>query len=119
MDQKSRQEALNSLSSEDLEKIKAHQASTDGAMPVDREWMLAAEFAMTFGWGAYKDFKSDNIRLDEMLTLIEAARKLKAIADYENTTASFIGSVSARAKKPLNAFKKATKDMVKKTKVND
>lgn len=114
-----RQQALDNISAEDLAKIKGHQAKTNGAYPVDNEWLLLAEFAMTFGWEAYLTAKQDGIKMAEMLTLIEASRKIKAVTFYQNAQASFIGSGSAQSKKPGDTFKRLTKDIVKQTKVKE
>jgi hypothetical protein len=127
MDAKSRQEALNNISAEDLEKIKAHQASTSGAMPVDNEWMLLAEFAKAFGWQAYLDAKNDArddngnliVNATEMLTLIEANRKLEAIQHFKDAQSVLIGSGSSQSKNPSNTFKSLTKDIIKQTKVQE
>jgi hypothetical protein len=118
-DATSRQQALNNISAEDLAKIHAHQTSTKGAFAVDNEWLLLAEFAKAFGWQAYLDAKEDKITAPEMLTLIEANRKLEAIAHYRNAEAALIGAGSARAKKPSQVFKSLTKDIISKTKVQD
>jgi hypothetical protein len=116
---------LDELSPEDLEKIS--QPSTSGASPVDQEWLLLAEFGLKFGWQAYLDAKNDavdengNLKVTgaEMLTLIEASRRLEARGLYDQTTASFIGSVSAQSKKPGQTFKSLTKDIIKQTKADE
>lgn len=114
-----RQKALDSISSEDLAKIEAHQAKTDGAYKVDQEWLLIAEFAKAFGgWRAYLAVKNDEISIAEMLTLIEANRRLLQVETFSNAHSSFIGSVSAQSKKPANTFKSLTKDIIKKTKAD-
>lgn len=112
-----RQKALDEISAEDLAKIKAHQASTDGAYPVDNEWLLLAEFGKAYGWEAYKDARDDKIGAPEMLTLIEANRKLEAMQLYKASYASLVGAGSAQAKKPSSVFKSMTKDIIKQTKV--
>lgn len=115
---KERQKALSSISSEELEKVKAHQASTKGAVPVDEEWLLLAEFAMKFGWQAYKDVKEDAITGKEMRTLIEASRKLDWSDTYRMSIANFLGSVSAQSKKPSNTFNTMTKNLIKEAKAD-
>lgn len=114
-----RQKALDSITPEELEKIKSHQASTEGAFPVDNEWLLLTEFAVTFGWQAYLDVKEDKVTMAEMLTLIEAGRKLKALDLYRASQAVLIGTGSAQAKKPGQTFKSLTKDIIKQTKVKE
>ena len=116
-----RQKALDDISAEDLAKIQSHQASTQGAYPVDEEWLLLAEFAITFGWQAYLDVKHDkreNVTGAEMLTLLEASRKLKSGNLYDMATASFIGAGSAQSKKPGQTFQSMTKNIIKQTKVD-
>lgn len=114
-----RQKALLDISDEDLEKIKAHQASTKGAMPVDNEWLLATEFAITFGWQAYLDFKDDNISSEEFLTLIEASRKLRYREMYENAQTTFAGAGAAQSSKPSQTFSSMTKGIINKTKADE
>lgn len=113
MDAKARQKALDEISAEDLAKIKAHQASTQGSKPVDQEWLLLAEFAMAYGWQAYRDVRTDKIELDEMLTLIEASRKVKASDQYKNAHAVLIGAGSAQSKNPIQTFKNLTREIIK------
>lgn len=113
-----RQKALDEISAEDLAKIKAHQAKADG-IGVDDEWLLLAEFAMTYGWNAYLDVKSDKVSSAEMLTLIEAARKVKAAQQYHMAEAVFAGAGAAQAKQPSAVFTKLTANMIKKTKVQE
>lgn len=119
MDKKSRQQALDDVSVDDLEKIKAHQAKTKSAYPVDQEWLLLAEFARTYGWQAYIDVKNDVITTPEMMTLIEANRKLEALDFYNHAQASFIASASSQGKKPADAFKRMTKNIIKNSKVDE
>ena len=114
MDKQSRQAALNNLSKEDLEKVERFQQK-NSSTPIDKEWMILAEFAMTFGWDAYKD--ADNITLSEMMSLLEASRKVQALRHYESAQAAFIGAASARSKKPTTAFKKATKNILNRIKI--
>lgn len=110
---------LDEVSPEDLAKLRAHQASTKGAMQVDMEWMLLAEFAKAYGWEAYKAARNDDISLVEMLTLIEANRKLEARRTFLDMQSSFVGAVSAQQKKPTSIFKRLTKDIIKQTKVDN
>lgn len=117
MSPQERQAALDSITPEELEKIKGHQASTNGAYPVDNEWMLLTEFAMTFGWDAYLAATNDQIKASEMLTLIEASRKIKAMQHYQSAQAVLIGAGAAQAKKPGQTFKSLTKEIIKQTKV--
>lgn len=117
---KARQEALDNLSAKDLAKVEAHRASTEGAYTVDQEWLLFAEFAREYGWQAYLDAKSDKIGAPEMLTLVEASRKLRARDMFENAQTSFIGSASGQGgKKAMSIFKSMTKAILNRTKVHD
>lgn len=119
MDSKSRQQALDNISPEELEKVKAHQASTQGAYHVDQEWLLLAEFAKAYGWDAYRAVKSDDITAAEMLTLVEANRRLEAKRMFEDAQSAFIGTGAAQSKNPANAFRSLTNPIVKKTKADD
>ena len=113
-----RQRALDDVSVEDLDKIREHQSSTKGAYPVDEEWLLVTEFAIKFGWQAYLDVKADKITGVEMRTLIEASRRLEWLETYRQAIASFAGSISTQSKKPATAFRAATKDILKRTRLN-
>lgn len=119
MEAKQRQEQLNNVSEEDLERVKAYQASTKGAYPVDQEWLLLAEFAKVYGWQAYLSAKNDEIKSDEMLTLIAANRKLEAKEVFEDMQSSFVGAVSAQTKKPASTFKSLTKNIIRRTKADE
>lgn len=117
-DKKSRQKALDDISQEDLEKIEKYTASTKGAAKIDEEWLLLTEFALKFGWQAYMEVKSDRISFKEMITLIEASRRLEQFDLYKLSSASFIGSVSANQKKPGSTFNNLTKGMQRKMKAD-
>lgn len=118
MEQKPRN-LLDEVSPEDLEKVKAHKASTAGSMPVDIEWLISAEWLKLAGWEGYVAYKRDEITLAEMLTLIEANRRLEYRKMFENSQASFIGAVSAQSRKPSSTFKSLTKIIIKHTKADD
>lgn len=107
------------ISPEDLLKIQEHQADTEGAYPVDNEWLLLAEFAKAYGWQAYIAVKQDKVTMPEMLTLVEANRKLEALDHYRNAEAAFIGAGSSQTKKPSSTFKTLTKHIIKRTKVQE
>jgi hypothetical protein len=119
MDKKPTKNLLDKITPEDLEKIEAHRASTEGAYPVDNEWMLLAEFGKAYGWDAYKDARDDRISSAEMLTLIEANRKLEAVQLYKDSQSSLIGTVSAKSKKPGSTFRSLTKGIIKQMKVKE
>lgn len=119
MDKKSRQQALDNISDDDLAKINAHQGKTKSLYPVDQEWLIMAEFAKAYGWLAYNDAKADVIDTAEMMTLLEANRKLEALDFYNHAQASFIGSASSKGKKPVDAFDKITKNIIKNSKADE
>ena len=119
MDQQSRQQALDDITPEELERVKAHQAKTQSAFKVDDYWLIATEFAKVFGWLAYKDFKEDKIELEEMMTLIEANRRLEAREAFVQAQSVFIGILSANSKKPSQTFSKLTKGLLKQAEVNE
>lgn len=119
MDSQTRQQALDNITPEDLAKVKAHQAKTQSAYKVDDYWLIAAEFARAFGWSAYKDFRQDKIGLEEMMTLIEANRRLEAREAFVQAQSVFIGILSANSKKPSQTFSKLTKGLLKQAKVDE
>lgn len=116
MDAQTRQATLDQISAADLEKIKTSQATTSGAFKVDNEWMLLAEFAKAFGWQAYIAAKNDEISCAEMMTLIEANRKLDHFKMYRDSLAAFVGSGSAQSQSPTKTFRAMTKDLIKNAK---
>lgn len=113
MSKKQKKNPLETLSKADLDKIAKLKASTEGHYKVDNEWLLLTEFALKFGWDAYRDAKEDRILLSEMLTLLEASRRLDNYEFYKAAQASFIGAGSARSKKPSNTFKQLTRKILK------
>lgn len=118
MDAKSRQQALDNISREELAKIQAHQARTSGAFKVDDEWLLLTEFAKAFGWQAYLDVKADKIDTAEMMTLIEANRRLEYMQMFRDAQASFVGCGSAQSKSPAKTFRSLTDSIIKKVRAN-
>lgn len=114
-----RQKALDEISADDLAKVKQHQAKTTNAYPVDNEWMLLAEFAQRYGWLAYMAVKNDEIPVEEMMTLIEAGRKLDSLQQLYDAQATFAGAGSAQSTKPSQTFKSLTKNMIKNMKVDE
>lgn len=105
------------ISAEDLRKIQEHKLDTSGHMPVDNEWLIMACWLKIAGWEGYMALKNDEISLAEVLTILEAERRLDYGMHYRNAEASFIGAISAGQKKPAQLFKKLTKDIIKQTKV--
>lgn len=104
---------LEDISDEDLAKLEKVKASTSGHLKIDNEWLLLTEFAIKFGWEAYKEVREDKITLAEVLTLIEASRRIDNFSHYRNAQASFIGAGSANSKKPSNTFKQLTRKIIK------
>ncbi|NCU40953.1 hypothetical protein EOL73_04335 [Candidatus Saccharibacteria bacterium] len=103
---------LDLASDEDKKKILEHNAS-ESLVPVEPEDLLLAEFALKFGWEAYKAVKNDEIGSAEMKTLIAASRKIDLVDLYRHAQASLIGAGSANSKKPSSTFKSMTKNIIK------
>lgn len=118
MDPQARQAALNNISAEDLQKIQDHQAKTSGSFKVDDEWLLLAEFAKAYGWQAYIAAKNDEISSPEMMTLIEANRKLEYLDQYRYAQSTFIGAGSAQTKSPSKTFSSLTKNLISNAKAD-
>ncbi len=119
---------LNELSSKDLDQIQAHQANTSGSLPVDNYWLIMAEWLRIAGYQAYLDARNDSrdnngnliVTMQEILTLIEANRKIEAHRQYKNAEAAFIGAGSAQAgKRASSTFKSLTKHIINQTKVQE
>lgn len=80
------------------------------------------------GYQAYLDARDDArdsdgnliLTMQEIMTLIEATKKLKAIDQYKQAESAFIGAGSAQAgKKASTTFKAMTKNIIKQAKVED
>jgi plasmid maintenance system killer protein len=112
-----RQKALSNIPAADLEKIKAINGSQ--SIKVDEEWMILAEFALRYGWDAYLAAKNDLISLNEVITLIEAARRIEIRGTYNSAHAVLIGTLAANAKQPSSAFEKMTKDFTRKMEADE
>ena len=110
MSPEERQAALDNISPEDLAKIQKVTAKKVRTEPED---LLLTEFALKFGWEAYKDVKSDKVSGNEMVNMIVASRKLEMKQLYMMAQASFIGAGSAQSKKPSQAFKMMTQKLLK------
>lgn len=115
MSPEDRQAALDNISPEDLQKIRK---KTEKGIKIEVEDLLEAEFALKFGWEAYKDMKDDKISSRTMMILIVASRKLDDLAAYNSARSAFIGSVSANSKRPSQTFTKITKDLLKNTRAD-
>lgn len=129
--EKKKQKIVNlsdALDTKDLEQIRDYQANTDGAYPVDNEWLILAEWLKFAGYRAYLDAKNDArdengnliITLPEILTLLEANRKLEAVNQYLNAEAAMIGASTAKAGKRASSFwKSMTRHILNKAKVQE
>lgn len=107
------------LSAEDLAKVQRNRRLREPRVKVNDTWLFIAEFGYYFGWEGIKALRFDkSFSMDEAEMLLKGARKVWASKVYDSATASFIGSASAQAKKPVQAFKKATSDIIKQTKVD-
>lgn len=111
-----RQAALNAIPAEYLAKI---ESQLNPGVPVDREWSLMAEFAMLYGWEAYRDAQNDLVSTSEFHTLIQAGRNLKAIERYNKAWDNFFANMAPRTKNPQVQFQKLTKGITKDVKVGD
>lgn len=110
----------NELTADELDKISSHQTSTEGAYIVDDAWLRLAEFGKAYGWEAYTAARDDKIPAGEMLTLIEANRKLEAMKQYQVAEAVLIGSGTVQAgKKATSFFRSMTKHIINKVKVQE
>lgn len=119
MDSQTRQQNLNNISDEDQAILDAYRAKTKSAYPVDDYWLVTAEFVECYGWQAYRDFKNDNIGLEEMMTLIEAKRKIDARKSFDLAQSVFIGCLSANSEKPASTFNRLTKQLLRQTEVDE
>jgi len=118
METKKPRNLRDEIDPKDLEKIRAYQARTGSTIKVDDHWLLLTEFALAFGWQAYRDVIDDKIQLDEMMTMLEAKRKLDYLNLYQDARTAFIGAGSAQSKKPSQAFKTMTREFIKKAKAD-
>jgi len=105
-----RQAALNSISPEDLAKI---QFAGSKSVTVEIEDLLVAEFAMKFGWEAFRDYDNNLVSPDKFMRLLVASRKLDSLAQYRRAQAAFIGAGSSQSKKPSQTFKTMTSSLMK------
>ena len=110
MTNEERQALLENMSVDDLAKV---QAKTGSSVKVDIEDLLLTEFALKFGWQAYKEARDDIIKGKEMMTLLTASRKLDALRLYNDAQASFIGAGAAASKKPSQTFNTLTRKLAK------
>lgn len=102
-----------------MQKIKAHQSGSDSIYPVDASWLALAEFAQAFGWQAYIDARDNKISYTEMHTLLEAKCKLDALKQYQMAEAMLIGAGSVNTKRPHSTFKRLTKHIIKRIKIDE
>lgn len=100
------------LSQDELKKVAAARAKREPTK-VDENWLFIAEFGFYYGWGGIQAILNNEITMNVANTLLTGARKVWSGQLYDHTTAAFIGSSSAQSKKPSQAFKKATRDIVR------
>jgi predicted nicotinamide N-methyase len=82
---------------EDLAKVARNRLKRENALKIDPEQLFIAEFGKHYGWAG----------------LLEGARRIDHRTTFVMAKASFIGAGAARSKKPVDTFKKSTKDIVK------
>lgn len=115
MSPEERQAALDNISEEDLQKIRQ---KTERKIKVEEEDLVETEFALKFGWQAYKDMKADLISSKEMMRLLMASRKLDSLKSYNDARSAFVGSASANSKNPSKTFNNITKNLVNNAKAD-
>lgn len=109
MSPEERQASLDNISPEDLQKIRQ---VTEKGVKVEIEDMIETEFALKFGWQAYKDMKADLISTKTMMKMLVASRKLDDLATYNAAWAAFVGSGASQSKRPSKTFTQLTKTLV-------
>lgn len=105
------------ISDEDLAKVAAARSRHEGTK-VETEWLFIAEFGKYFGWAGVVAIRNNEITLPEAKKLLAGARKVRSGELYDIANAVFIGTASARSKKPSQTFKKLTKSILKDTKAD-
>lgn len=108
-----------SFTPEEIAKLKARRVEAEGKTKLTEENLLVAEIGRLYGWQAVMSVLNDEIDSHTVLWLIEAGRKVQAREQYNLASAVFIANLSAEQKKPGEAFKKNTKDLVKQMGVNN
>lgn len=116
-----RQRLIDNISAEDLAKV---QRKISSHIKVGTEDLLLAEFAIKFGWGAYKDvrrgyYETEDIEMIEFMKLIEASRKLESLQLYKQAQAVLVGAGSAQSKNPSSSFTKMTQKLLKDARADD
>lgn len=104
-----RQASLDNISAEDLQKIRQ---VTEKGVKIEIEDLIEAEFALKFGWEAYRDMKADLISTKTMMKLLVASRKLDDLSTYNAAWAAFVGSGSMQSKRPGKTFTHLTQSLV-------
>lgn len=105
-----RQANLDNISPEDLAKIQAAKAKT---IKIEIEDLLEAEFALKFGWEAYRDHEADRISTKRMMKLLVASRKLDSLQQYRNAQAVLVGAGSAKSENPSKTFAAMTSELLR------
>lgn len=99
------------LSPEDLAKVNRNRAKRE-SIAIDEEQMLIAEFGKHYGYEGIRAILNNEIDADTVVWLLLAARKVDHMTQFKRAQAAFIGAASAKAKKPSQAFKKATEKLL-------
>lgn len=100
------------LSPEDLAKVNRNRAKRE-SIQIDEEQLLIAEFGKHYGYEGIRAILNNEIDSDTVVWLLLAGRKLDHMTQFKRAQAAFIGATASKAKKPSNAFKKATEKLLK------
>jgi hypothetical protein len=101
------------LTPEDQDKVNKARAKDDAKLKVDEEQLFIAEFGKHFGWAGVEAILDNKIDGETAAWLLQGARKVDYQSVYNAARAALIGSGAAQSKKPSDAFRRATKDLVK------
>lgn len=102
---------------EELEAIKNYQSGSSDGVPVDSEWMILAEWLQIAGYQAYLDAKNDAkdengnliVTINEMITLITATRKLRALDMDDNIQVGLAVNQINNSKHPKGVYRSVMK----------
>jgi hypothetical protein len=98
---------------EDLAKVARNRLKRENALKIDPEQLFIAEFGKHYGWAGVQALLNDEVDMQTAIWLLEGARRIDHRTTFVMAKASFIGAGAARSKKPVDTFKKSTKDIVK------
>ena len=103
---------LLKLRPEDEAKARRRAAKRDSAPKITEEHLAIAEFGQMYGYEAVRAVLSDEIAADVFAWLLDAGRRVEARRTYNHAAATFTAVASANAKKPSEAFKANSRDML-------